>query len=100
MDQIEITLVILGMAAVTYFPRVLPFFTKIDIQRYTFFKFIPIAIFSSLAMPDLMRVEGIHLGRVIAAVVAVVVAYKTKRMFLTVFVAVFILYMIEKLEIF
>ncbi len=100
MDQIEVTLVILGMAAVTYLPRVLPFFTKIDVQRYAFLKFIPVAIFSSLAMPDLIGVEGIHLGRVIAAVIAIAVAYKTRKMFLTVFVAVFGLYLIEKLKVF
>jgi len=100
MDQIEVTLVILGMAAVTYLSRVFPFFTKIDVQKYTFLKFIPVAIFSSLAMPDLMGVGGVHVSRMVAAVIAVVVAYKTRGMFLTVFMAVFILYLIEKLEVF
>jgi len=93
MHQSEIILTILGMSIVTFVPRVLPFFTKIDVERYSFLKFIPVAIFSSLALPDVFA--EIEPEKILAAVVAIGIAYKTKRMFLTVFTAVFLLYILR-----
>ncbi|MBO8183599.1 MAG: AzlD domain-containing protein [Archaeoglobus sp.] len=91
----EILLVILGMSIVTFIPRVLPFFTEIDIERYSFLKFIPVAVFSSLALPDVFA--EFQPEKIIAALAAVGIAYKTRRMFLTVFVAVALLYFLRKL---
>ena len=95
MNQMEILLVILGMSIVTFIPRVLPFFTEIDLERYSFLKFIPVAVFSSLALPDVFA--EFQPEKIIAALAAVGIAYKTRRMFLTVFVAVALLYFLRKL---
>ena len=95
MNQIEVILVILGMSMVTFLPRVLPFFTDVDVERYTFLKFIPVAVFSSLALPDVFA--ELEPEKILAAIVAVGIAYKTRRMFLTVFVAVASLYILRQL---
>ena len=91
--QIELFIIVFGMAAVTFIPRVLPFFTEVDLEKYSFLKFIPVAVFSSLALPDVF-VE-MQPEKLIAAIAAVVIAYKTRRMFLTVFVAVALLYFLK-----
>ena len=95
MDQTEIILVILGMSIVTFLPRVLPFFTEIDIEKYSFLKFIPVAVFSSLALPDVFA--GLEPEKILAALAAIGIAYKTRRMFLTVFIAVVLLYTLRQL---
>ena len=95
MNQNEIILIILGMSIVTFLPRVLPFFTEIDIEKYSFLKFIPVAIFSSLALPDVFA--EFEPQKILAALVAIGIAYKTRRMFLTVFIAVVLLYILKQL---
>jgi branched-subunit amino acid transport protein len=95
-SQQELVLIIAGMAIVTYIPRILPFFTGIDVERYGFLKFIPVAIFSSLAIPDVVIETGaIAPEKIVAGVIAVLVAYRTKRMFLTIASGVTVLFFIK-----
>jgi branched-subunit amino acid transport protein len=96
--KLDLLLLILGMSVVTYIPRALPFFTKLDIERYGFLKFIPVAVFASLVSP-LLFVE-FDPDRTAAAFFAVIVAYKTKRMLLTIFIGVALLYLFTRLRLF
>jgi branched-subunit amino acid transport protein len=89
-------LLILGMAVVTYIPRLLPFFSEKDMHKYTFLKYIPVAMFSSLAIPGVIIQDGLlSPERMIAGIIAVIIAFRTKRMFLTIAVAVIVLYIVS-----
>ncbi|RLF98822.1 MAG: hypothetical protein DRN49_05280 [Thaumarchaeota archaeon] len=94
-SQVEILCVILGMALVTYVVRVIPFVGEADLEKYEFLKYIPVAMFSSLAIPDMLLHGGqISPERTIAGIIALIVAVKTKRILLTICVAVITLYVL------
>jgi branched-subunit amino acid transport protein len=96
--KLDLFLLILGMAAVTYIPRALPFFTKLSVERYGFLKFIPVAMFASLSFPQLF-VE-FDPEKTAAAFFAVIVAYKTKRMLFTILIGVGLFYLFTRLKLF
>ncbi len=90
MDQTTIFLTILGMALVTYLPRLLPIWL---LSRRTlpplvvaWLRYVPVAVLAALLLPTLVVQKGqIDLGLnnlfFWAAIPAVLVAWKTKSFF-------------------
>jgi|GEM_PF-1711850 branched-subunit amino acid transport protein len=96
--EIYVILTIVGMFVVTYIPRALPFFTKVDVDRYKFLGFVPVAIFASLALPDTILFNNkLTIDRIVAGTTAVLVAYKTRKMFLTIFLSLIVLFIFKSL---
>jgi branched-subunit amino acid transport protein len=97
-DTLTLIIIILGMFAVTYIPRVIPFFTAKNLENYTFLKYIPVAIFSSLAIPDVMFQNGsFSPEKTLAGVLAVLIAFKSRRMFITIALSVLFLYLLTSI---
>ncbi len=102
----KILMVIVGMAAVTYFPRMLPLvvLSKIEIPPVVlrWLGFIPVAVLSSLLAPELL-VTGqrfdVSLSNhyLLAALPCFLVAYKTKNLFYTVFTGMACLVILTRL---
>jgi branched-subunit amino acid transport protein len=90
MDQTAITLTILGMALVTYLPRLLPVFflssRSLPPLLVAWLRFVPVAVLAALLLPELV-VEGerAHLGPgnlfLWAALPTLLVAWKTRSLF-------------------
>ncbi len=90
MDQNIIFLTILGMALVTYLPRLLPVWLlatrKLPEVVITWLRFVPAAVLSALLLPGVL-VEGkqIHLAwnnlYLLAFFPTLLVAWKTRSMF-------------------
>lgn len=75
----ELWLVVLGMAVVTYLPRMLPL-VLLDPQKLppfikSFFRFIPCATISALIFPGILTSTGNVESAVSGGVVAVILAY-------------------------
>lgn len=95
MDQSTVFLTILGMALVTYLPRLLPVAllasrTLPDLV-VAWLRFVPVAVLSALLLPGLVTQEGsLDLSAdnwfMWAAIPAVLVAWRTRSMFATVVV--------------
>lgn len=93
MKDSTVLLSLLGMALVTYLPRVLPAWWLRGRQLpgfvATWLKYVPVAVLSALLLPSLL-VEGgkLHLAwdnlYLWAALPALLVAWKTRNMFATV----------------
>jgi branched-subunit amino acid transport protein len=88
-------LILLGMTAVTYIPRVLPlwFLTKRELPQALriWLQYIPAAILAALTMPSLLiQNEQLHLNwtntALLAAIPTFYVAYRFKNTLLTIFV--------------
>ena len=86
-------MVILGMALVTYLPRLLPawFLRGRELPQFlaAWLKYIPAAVLAALLLPSLLVEDGgLHLAWVNlylwAALPALLVAWKTKSLFATV----------------
>jgi branched-subunit amino acid transport protein len=94
----EIVVLILGMALVTYIPRVLPMLTS-DFQSLKFLKYIPIAIFASLVFPDLLLVDNqVAVNeKTFAGLLALIVAWKTRNILVTMVVGLLVLLIINRL---
>ncbi len=94
----EIVLLILCMALVTYIPRVLPMLALSEkLQSLKFLKYIPIAIFASLVFPDLLLVDTQTIAvneKTFAGVVALIVAWKTRNILITMVAGLLALYAI------
>ncbi|ANZ98652.1 AzlD domain-containing protein [Carnobacterium divergens] len=88
----QFILLILGMAFVSYLPRVIPmmYFSKRDIPEWfhEWMKYVPAALFAALFFKDVFIVDGdfslFSNLKIIAAVIVMAVAYKTKSMGLSV----------------
>ncbi|MCC0651072.1 MULTISPECIES: AzlD domain-containing protein [unclassified Clostridioides] len=87
MNNNYIIIVILGMAIVTYIPRILPMiiFSKNDMPESIkdIMKFIPIAILSSLIAKDIFfNGDNLYLSftnpKIISSIIVLLVAYKFK----------------------
>lgn len=87
MNNNYIIIVILGMAIVTYIPRILPMiiFSKNDMSESIkdIMKFIPIAILSSLIAKDIFfNGDNLYLSftnpKIISGIIVLLVAYKFK----------------------
>ncbi len=96
MEQ-QTILIILGMSIVTYIPRALPIIVLSKFKLPDWFlrwlKYIPIAILSALLFPQIMIFED-HVNisldnkNLLAAIPSLLVAYKTKSLFITVLVGI------------
>ena len=100
----EVFLMILGMAAITY---VLRFAPLVALRRITFperftktLRFIPIAVLSTLIVPAILMPQGsLHLSYdnsyLIAAIVTVIVAYKTKKMIFAILAGILVIFLLR-----
>ncbi len=93
MDQQTIALTIVGMAAVTYLPRLLPMLLltsrSLPPLVIAWLRYIPVAVLAALLLPTLVVRDGVidlSLRNLYlwAAVPAVLVALKTRSFFATV----------------
>ncbi len=93
MDQTVISLTILGMALVTYLPRLLPVWLLsrriLPPLVVVWLRYVPVAVLAAMLLPALVVQEGeinLELNNLFfwAAVPAVLVAWKTKSFFGTV----------------
>jgi branched-subunit amino acid transport protein len=90
MDQTRIFLTILGMALVTYLPRLLPVWIlatrKLPDVVITWLRYVPAAVLSALLLPAIL-VEGSHLHLawdnlyLLAFFPTLLVAWKTRSLF-------------------
>jgi branched-subunit amino acid transport protein len=89
-DQQQIFLTILGMAAVTYLPRLLPtwLLSSRSLPRWlvTWLRFVPVAVLSAMLFPALLTDGGqLHIARdnlfLLAALPTLAVAWKTRTLF-------------------
>ncbi|AEA46944.1 AzlD domain-containing protein [Archaeoglobus veneficus] len=93
----EIVLLIVGMTAVTYIPRLLPMLASGRFESLNFLKYLPVAIFAALVFPDLLIVDT-HLalsGKTLAGLVAFLIALKTRNVIATMVAGVVVLYLSE-----
>lgn len=97
MDQKTIFLTILGMALVTYVPRVLPLWVlsskSLPPLVTTWLRYVPVAVLSAMLLPALLiKDKQIDFGFdnlfLWAAVPTILVAWKTKSFFGTVVVGI------------
>jgi len=95
----EIALIVLGMAVVTYLPRVLPMLKSLD-PEFGFLKYIPVAIFASLVFPELLLNEHRVLAvdyETLAGLVALVAAWKSRNLLLTMLAGLAALYVLRNI---
>lgn len=99
-------LTILGMGLITYLLRLVPFIMAgrrelpprlVDALRY-----VPAAVLSAIVAPELFMPQGtldISLGneRLIAGLVAIVVAWRTRNILLTIVVGMVVLWLLQAL---
>jgi branched-subunit amino acid transport protein len=90
MDQKAIFLTILGMALVTYLPRLLPVYflssTSLPPLVVTWLRYVPVAVLAAMLFPSLLVQEGrVVLGPnnllLWAAFPTLLVAWKTRSLF-------------------
>ena len=95
MDQQVTFFIILGMAIVTYLPRLFPvlFLSSRDLPRVViiWLKYIPAAVLAALLLPSVVLTENkLDLGLdnlfLLAALPTLVVAWKTRSLFASVLV--------------
>ena len=93
----EVILIILGMGVVTYLPRMAPLVLlanrKIPDGMILWLSFVPAAVLAALLAPELLLREGsidLSLSNhyLLAAIPCFAVAIRTKNLFLTVFVGI------------
>ncbi|NLK68828.1 MAG: AzlD domain-containing protein [Clostridiaceae bacterium] len=96
MEQ-QAILIILGMSIVTYIPRALPIIVLSKFKLPDWFlrwlKYIPVAILSALLVPEVVIFEdsvnfSLDNKNLLAAIPSLLVAYKTKNLFVTVSVGI------------
>jgi len=93
MEQTPVLITLLGMGLVTYLPRLLPawFLRERELPPFlvAWLHYVPVAVLAALLVPSLLLQDGefalcwnnLYLW---AAVLAILVAWKTKNMFATV----------------
>ena len=94
--NVNILYIIAGMTAVTYLPRLLPFyiFSKINLSKrmMLFLKCIPYSALGALIFPDVLSsVPSVYIA-VFGAAVAALLTYKFENMIITVAGAVLTVY--------
>lgn len=96
--------IVLGMALVTYIPRMLPLTLlakkRIPWRLQRFLSYIPVAVLSALLIPSVLVVESkISMGpsnpMALATLIALPVALKTKNMFITVILGMALVALIQ-----
>lgn len=91
--------IILGMAIVTYIPRLLPFhiFSKMNLSKRTmlFLKCIPYSALGALIIPDVFKsIEGNFIASITGTITAIILTYIFKNMILTVIGSIIVVYLI------
>ncbi len=75
----KLLLIVIGMAAVTYIPRMLPLValdtTKLPPALKTFLQFIPCAAISALLFPGILQSTGNIHSAISGSIVALILAY-------------------------
>ena len=97
LNDMKIWILIVGMAIVTYVPRMIPLliFSKINLPPWleSWLKYIPVGIFSALVFPDIfirnqmfsMTINNIEL---ISSILVFAIAFKTRSLGLSVIVGI------------
>ena len=97
---------IVAMGVVTYLIRLLPieFFSRIAIPVWALqaMRYVPMAVLTAIFVPEVLMSEGaLHVSagnaRLLAAGVAVLVAWRTRNVFLTVAVGMVVLWILQAL---
>ncbi len=97
-------LTIVAMGVVTYLIRLLPieFFSRINIPTWALqsMRYVPIAVLTAIIVPEVIIPGGefnVSPGnaRLLAALVAVIVAWRTKNVFLTVATGMIVLWLLQ-----
>lgn len=97
LSNLNIYLLILGVAIFTYIPRSLPiiYLSKKDLPQWLidWMKFIPSGIFAALILPDILIQDGsLNIGltniKLISATLVIIVAMKKKSLGLSIAVGV------------
>ncbi len=103
----EIWIIIVGMALVTFIPRVIPFFIisgeKMHPALKEWLRLLPIVIFASMIAPPLLTGDGQiavteHLREIGIVLTGAIVAYFTKKIPLSLGAAVIALFLINFLS--
>ncbi|HKL75984.1 MAG TPA: AzlD domain-containing protein [Halanaerobiales bacterium] len=86
-------IMVLGMALVTYIPRMIPLAilpgVKLPSYLKSFLSFIPIAVLSALIFPAFISSTGRPLTAILGAITAFILAYKEKNLIFVVLGAIF-----------
>ncbi|MCG0276657.1 MAG: AzlD domain-containing protein [Thermosediminibacteraceae bacterium] len=108
MDSRNYLLLLLGMAFVTYLPRLIPvmILSKRNIPEVLvkFLKFIPVSVLSALLLPNILMVDNkINLSSsntlLVTSILTFPLAYKTRNMFLTVIAGMITLVILNRLMV-
>lgn len=97
MDQI--VLIIVGMALVTYIPRLLPMLNPMG-SDLNFLKYVPVSLFAALVFPELLLDQNQVLtmdAETLAGCVALLAAWKTKNIIFTMIAGLFVLYLMKSI---
>jgi len=103
MDEINVVSIVVGMAAVTYIPRLVPMLKPIESEKWLkYLKFVPVSLFSALIFPELFLNQNNQLttdAELIAGFTTMLIAWKSRNILVTMFVGVFTLYLIRHVVI-
>lgn len=96
--SLKIFLIILGMAIVTYIPRLVPFYivSKMNLSKRAtlFLKCIPYSALGALIIPDTFTaIADNSLASIAGTIGAVLIAYFSKNTVITVIGSIIIVYM-------
>lgn len=95
MDQI--VLIIVGMALVTYIPRLIPMLNPME-SDLKFLKYVPVSLFAALVFPELLLDQNQALSmdaETLAGGIALLVAWRTKNIIFTMIAGLFVLYLLK-----
>jgi branched-subunit amino acid transport protein len=86
--RLEILLVFLGMCAVTFGSRYAGLMLRAPLPAFwlRFLRFVPISVFAALIIPAIPGDQGEGTIRIVGAVLAAFVAWRTRQLWLTVLV--------------
>jgi len=87
---VEITAVIIGMAIVTFLPRLLPMLKPIK-PNLKFMRYIPISIFSAIVFSELVTSDL----KVLAGILTFLVAWRSKNMLITIGFGIGVFYVLK-----
>lgn len=106
MSTTALVLTVLAMGLVTYLIRLVPIalFTRLNMPVWAqqTMRYVPTAVLAAIIVPEMLRPSGtldISLGnaRLLAGVVAIVVAWRTRNVLLTVAVGMGVLWVVQAL---
>lgn len=106
MSTTALVLTVLAMGLVTYLIRLVPIalFTRLNMPVWAqqTMRYVPTAVLAAIIVPEMLRPGGtldISLGnaRLLAGVVAIVVAWRTRNVLLTVAVGMGVLWVVQAL---